>query len=88
LGLFFEWPILYNNRYSKSISSFVAGFKSSVNTRIDDYIDDCQLEIEKYNKSNHFFQPNYHDHVVRNNQEYQRIKYYIRYNQKIGIIIN
>ncbi len=41
----------------------MAGFKSAVNTKIDDYIDENQLSIPKYNRNNHFFQPNYHDHI-------------------------
>ena len=61
----------------KSISSFMAGFKSAVNTKIDDYIDDYQLNIPKYNQNNHFFQSNYYDHIIRNNTEYERIKNYI-----------
>lgn len=69
-------------RLPQSISSFIAGFKSSVNTKIDDYIDEHQLNIPKYNRKNHFFQPNYHDHVVRDDEEYQNIKYYIRFNPK------
>lgn len=64
-------------RKPKSISSFVAGFKSAVNSKIDDYIDEHQLRIPKYNRNNHFFQPNYHDHIIRNDAEYQRIKQYI-----------
>ncbi|PXY39004.1 hypothetical protein DMB65_19735 [Flavobacterium cheongpyeongense] len=64
-------------RLPKSISSFIAGFKSAVNTKIDDYIDEHHLPIPKYNKQNHFFQPNYHDHIVRNDFEYQRIANYI-----------
>ncbi|CAD0008205.1 transposase [Flavobacterium salmonis] len=64
-------------RLSKSISSFIAGFKSAVNNKIDDYIDEHHLPIPKYNKQNHFFQPNYHDHIVRNDFEYQRIANYI-----------
>ncbi|WP_281310383.1 transposase [Flavobacterium flavigenum] len=64
-------------RLPKSISSFIAGFKSAVNTKIDDYIDEHHLPIPKYNKHNHFFQPNYHDHIVRNDFEYQRIANYI-----------
>lgn len=64
-------------RLPKSISSFMAGFKSAVNTKIDDYIDVNQLKIPKYNRNNHFFQPNYHDHIIRNQQEYQRIANYI-----------
>jgi len=64
-------------RKPKSISSFMAGFKSSVNSKIDDYIDDKQLNIRKYNRNNHFFQMNFHDHVIRDGFEYQRIKLYI-----------
>lgn len=55
----------------------MAGFKSAVNTKIDDYIDEKHLNITKYNRNNHFFQPNYHDHIIRNEVEYQRIKNYI-----------
>lgn len=64
-------------RLPKSISSFLAGFKSAVNSKIDDYIDKHQLKIPKYNRNNHFFQPNYHDHIIRNETEYERIKNYI-----------
>jgi putative transposase len=64
-------------RMPQSISSFMAGFKSAVNTKIDDYIDQHQLDIPKYNRQNHFFQPNYHDHIIRNQQEYIRISNYI-----------
>lgn len=67
-------------RKPKSISSFFAGFKSAVNSKIDDYIDIQKLDIPKYNKNNHFFQPNYHDHIIRNNNEYNRIKNYILVN--------
>jgi len=55
----------------------MAGFKSAVNSKIDDYIDAQQLDIPKYNRNNHFFQPNYHDHIIRNEGEYHRIKAYI-----------
>jgi REP element-mobilizing transposase RayT len=64
-------------RLPKSISSFMAGFKSSINSKIDDFIDDNQLNIPKYNRNNHFFQSNYHDHIIRNNTEFERIKNYI-----------
>ena len=67
-------------RLPKSISSFIGGFKSAVNTKIDDYIDEHKLSIPKYNKNNHFFQPNYHDHIIRNNFEYINIKNYIKNN--------
>lgn len=64
-------------RLPKSISSFIVGFKSAVNTEIDDYIDEHQLDIPKYNKNNHFFQPNYHDHIIINHLEYKTISNYI-----------
>ena len=64
-------------RKPKSISSFIGGFKSAVNSKIDDFIDQNNLDIPKYNRDNHFFQSNYHDHIIRNNAEYERIKKYI-----------
>ncbi len=64
-------------RLPKSISSFVGGFKSAINSKIDDFIDKNNLDIPKYNRNNHFFQPNYHDRIIRNDAEYQRIKNYI-----------
>jgi REP element-mobilizing transposase RayT len=67
-------------RLPKSISSFIAGFKSAVNTKINDFIDKQNLSIPKYNRKNHFFQPNYHDHIIRNQFEYDNISNYIRNN--------
>ena len=64
-------------RLPKSISSFIACFKSAVNKKIDNYIDENKITMPKYNRNNHFFQPNYHDHIIRNDWEYQRIKNYI-----------
>ena len=64
-------------RLPKSISSFLAGFKSAVNSKIDDYIDQQNLNIPKYNRNNHFFQPNYYDHIIRNELSYYRILDYI-----------
>lgn len=69
-------------RKPKSISSFIAGFKSAVNSKIDDYIDANHLNIPKYNRNNHFFQPNYYDHIIRNDIEYRRISNYIINNTK------
>ena len=65
------------HRSPKSISSFLAGFKSAVNSKIDDYIDEYDLNIPKYNRNNHFFQPNYHDHIIRKEKSYQNISAYI-----------
>jgi len=73
----------YPIRLPKSISSFIAGFKSAVNTNIDNYIDEHKLTIPKYNRKNHFFQPDYHDHIIRDNNEYQCIQNYILNNPKI-----
>ncbi|MBS1647246.1 MAG: hypothetical protein JST67_07890, partial [Bacteroidetes bacterium] len=65
------------HRLPKSISSFVGGFKSAINSKMDDHIDERNLTIPKYNRNNHFFQPNYHDHIIRGNKSYERIKNYI-----------
>jgi REP element-mobilizing transposase RayT len=69
-------------RLPKSISSFIAGFKSAVNNKIDNFIDEQKLAIPKYNRKNHFFQPDYHDHVIRNDGEFIRISNYIHHNPK------
>lgn len=45
------------HRLPKSISSFIAGFKSAVNSKIDDYIDENNSNIPKYKRNNHFFNP-------------------------------
>jgi REP element-mobilizing transposase RayT len=68
------------HRSPKSISSFVAGFKSSVNTQIDNYIDAQKIVMPKYNRYNPFFQNNYHDHIIRNDNELQAIQHYVKYN--------
>ncbi|MDO5665831.1 MAG: transposase [Bacteroidia bacterium] len=65
------------HRRPKSISSFVAGFKSRVNTVVNNYIDDNLLDIPKYNKYNRFFQPNYYDHIIQNAQSLKNIRNYI-----------
>ena len=50
--------------------------------KIDDFIDLHKLPIEKYNRENKFWQSNYHDHIIRNEEDYWRIKNYIRDNPK------
>jgi len=64
-------------RQPKSISSFVAGFKSSTIKRIDDWIDSNNLAMAKFNKNNPLWQSNYHDHIIRNETEYRHISDYI-----------
>ena len=65
------------HRQKKSISSFIAGYKSAVLTKIDDFIDDNQLSISKFNRANPLWQPRYHDHIIRNEKSYHRIRNYI-----------
>lgn len=67
-------------RKPKSISSFIAGFKSATTIQIDNYIDSKNLTISKYNRENKLWQANYHDHILRNEEEYWKIKNYIRNN--------
>jgi len=70
-------PPLLLKRTPKSISSFVAGFKSATICEIDNYIDLNQLDIEKFNQKNRLWQRNYWDRVIRNEKEYERIAEYI-----------
>jgi len=70
-------------RKPKSISSFIAGFKSACNTQIDNAIDrgiNLYPELGKFNKQNHFWQPNYHDHIIRSAESYDKIFAYIAEN--------
>ncbi|MCB2194298.1 MAG: hypothetical protein KQH79_00465 [Bacteroidetes bacterium] len=55
---------------SKNLGAIIRGFKSSVKTQAT------------VNNINFAWQPNYHDHIIRNEQEFKRIKYYIRNNPK------
>ena len=67
-------------RKPKSISSFVAGFKSAINTAIDNEIDNggnLFPNLGKFNRNNHFWQPNYHDHIIRNEKSFENISNYI-----------
>jgi len=75
------------SRFRRSISSFIAGYKSSVTSRVNDWIDhhfDCALDttrsFTKYNRHHRLWQRNFHDHIVRNEKDYIRIKNYIRNN--------
>lgn len=69
-------------RRPRSISSFIGGFKSCVMTKINDHIDIHEPDIPKFDRRHHFFQPNYYDHIIRNEQSYQLIKNYIVDNSK------
>ncbi len=55
----------------KSIGSFIAGFKSVVTKRIN--------ELRKLPGAS-VWQPNYYDHIIRDEKEYYKIKNYIKNN--------
>jgi putative transposase len=67
-------------RKPKSISSFIAGYKSAVVCHIDNFIDDNKLNINKFNRKNPLWQSNYYDHIIRNEISYHNIKNYIKKN--------
>ena len=58
-------------RSPKSISSFVAGFKSATTKRINEYRNTPKQPV---------WQERFHDHIIRNDIEYQRISEYIKNN--------
>jgi len=63
-------------RSPKSISSFVAGFKSAATKRINQYRMDAQPPI----KTGAVWHTRFHDHIIRNGDEHQRIFNYIENN--------
>jgi putative transposase len=60
-------------RPPKSISSFVAGFKSAATKRINEFRNMPKSPV---------WQHRFHDHIIRNESEYFRIKEYILENPK------
>ena len=65
------WGVAY--RSPKSISSFVAGFKSAATTRINQYQNTPKQPI---------WQTRFHDHIIRNDADYMRIATYIEQNPR------
>src|SRR5690606_33246596 len=65
------------SRKPKSISSFIAAFKSASTSKIDDFIDETEFPIKKFNRDHKFWHPNYHDHIIRSEGAYLKIKNYI-----------
>jgi len=59
------------HRSPKSISSFIAGFKSSATKRINEIRNSAKLPV---------WQSRFHDRIIRNEDEYNRIKQYIAAN--------
>jgi len=58
-------------RSPKSISSFIAGFKSAATTRINQYRQTPGLKV---------WQPGFHDRIIRDKQEFQQKFNYIQKN--------
>jgi len=67
-------------REPKSISSFVAGFKSATINEIDNLIDSQKINISKFNRNNHLWQPRFYDHIIKNENELLKISQYIQDN--------
>lgn len=63
-------------RSPKSISSFVAGFKSSATKRIND----TRRHRDARPCVSTVWQPRFHDHIIRDDEEYQKIRDYINNN--------
>ena len=76
-----EFNPSYNNnensgigiRLPKSISSFIAGYKSSVTT---------QINRMRNTRGKKIWQRNYYDHIIRSEKDYYRIAEYIRHNPR------
>ena len=77
-----EKPARKFYRTPKSLSTFVGGFKSAIINKIDDFIDENNLTIKKFKRNNKLWQANFHDHIIRNHEEYCNIKNYIYNNPK------
>ncbi|MDR0414233.1 MAG: hypothetical protein LBH84_02300 [Prevotellaceae bacterium] len=60
-------------RSPKSISSFVAGFKSATTKLVNERWNTPKIVV---------WQPRFHDHIIRNDDEYRRIADYINNNPR------
>lgn len=71
-GSFLHFPPGYQNKFGpqrKNLASIVRGFKSAVTSRAKS--EGLQMPV---------WQPNYYEHIIRNEQEYDRIARYIQNN--------
>jgi REP element-mobilizing transposase RayT len=73
-------PVLF--RKPKSISSFVSSFKSSTVSKVDDWIDESNVDIPKFNRENPLWQRNYYDNIIKDEQEFMNVSNYIIANPK------
>lgn len=55
----------------------MAGYKSATTTRIDDWIDEHNLPIPKFNRNNPLWHRDYYDHVIRSKHAFFSIKSYV-----------
>jgi len=67
-------------RLPRSISSFIAGFKSAAIRGIDDWIDTNNINMPKFGNKRPLWQSNYYDHIIRSKEEFDMILEYIRVN--------
>ena len=67
-------------RAKNSISSLMAGFKSITVSKIDDYIDEKRMSVQKFNRRNRLWHINYNDRVIRNSEDFNNIRRYIEAN--------
>lgn len=70
----------YLIRKPQSLSSFIAGYKAAVTSKINDWIDTNEPGIPKFNRKNKFWQPNYYSKTLFTKEDYFRYKNYIRNN--------
>lgn len=72
-----KYPVIENPgiayRAARSVSSFVAGFKSAATKRINQYRNTPGADV---------WQPRFHDHIIRDDTEYQKIRFYIQNNPR------
>lgn len=77
-------PTKIPNMQPKSLSSFIAGFKSAVTTKINELIiNKYGPESNKiYTRKNRLFQVNFNDSIIWNDEDMERIRQYIINNPK------
>ena len=68
-----QQPPPFPYRHPKSISSFVAGFKSAATKKNNEYRKTPGVPV---------WQPRFYDHIIRNNHDLVRIREYIINNPK------
>jgi len=70
--------VIHPNRPPKSLSSFIAGYKSAVTSAINAILEEHGQPV--YTRKNRLWQPNYHDRIIRDRRHYMNVKRYIENN--------